>query len=54
MLETITTEDGFLSFSAWCSLLSIGNKAMQASASNFHNPKMLYNNQTCSYGSQHF
>ena len=57
MLEAIATEDGFSSFSAWCSLAlrSIGNKAMQASAhaSDFHNSKMLYNNETCSYCSQH-
>ena len=60
MLEAIATEDGFSSFTAWCSvaLQGIGNKAMQARASDFHNPrpKMLYNNNqtyACSYCSQH-
>ena len=56
MLEAIATEDGFSSFTAWCSvaLQGIDNNAMQARASDFHNPKMLYNNnQTCSYCSQY-
>ena len=55
MLEAIANEDGLTSFSAWCSLAlhSIGNKAMQASASNSHNPKILYGIQTCSYYSKH-